>query len=314
MKKLLLIVFGFVILLVISNFIPVKHTDIIKVNGDYSGLAEKMRFPDNWKKWWLIPDGNDLVWSNEDLNQVPPPKSFKVADDKATFVINILNPVSFTVAEDREKKSTDYSFHIVPTTVEDSFHIVVQHKQNIFTWLTENPEKDLGYSIATAMKNFMENPTAYYGYPIEMTTTVDLNVITIKDTIIASAKTGRLQEMYGSLERFIRKNQLSQVQKRIAYYKPYQQDSLIIMTGIAVNKLPQSAGEIEAVQMPETRILMTRFRGPYYKIGEAYTSLENYVEDHKFQKIALPFERYLSDSFPKSDSMQVEIDIYYPIR
>lgn len=309
MKKALLIIFSIGILIITLFFIPVKRVETLSVKGDYSTLAQQLNDQRNWIKW-----SSSLQTENQKPELSSPANEGDWKYAGAGYYVKMNNPLSFTLAEKTEDEFPEYSFFITPTLKEDSFTITVQHRQHIASYLLENPENNNGFRIASRMKEYMENPGDFYGFPIEITTTTDLNVITLKDTIASGEKRSRLQEMYNVLDRFIQQSNLTQVQKRIAYFKPYKRDSLIVMTGIAVNELPKSNGEIEAVQMPEARILKCSYRGPYEKISEAYSALENYIKDRKLQKIALQFERYLNDSIPASDSSVVEIDVYYPIR
>lgn len=309
MKKVFLIILSIAILIIILFFIPVERVENLSVKGDYSTLAQQLNDHKNWMKWSA---------SLQTENQKPEAAfASKDSDWKyagSGYFVKMNNPLSFSLSEKADNESPEYAFFITPSLKEDNFTIVVHHRQHIASYLLENPENNTGFLIASRMKEYMENPGDFYGFPIEMATTIDLNVITIKDTIASGEKRQRLQEMYHALDRFMQHSNLTQVQKRIAYFKPYKNDSLIIMSGIAVNELPKSNGEIEAVQMPEARILKCRYRGTYEKISAAYSALEDYIKDHKLQKIALPFERYLNDSIPASDSSLVEIDVYYPIR
>lgn len=314
LKKISLLLLALAAIVIVLFYIPVKVANTVVVRGDYSTLAQQINDPEHWYRWNFDSGNRQNSRKNKSIINDNQKKRFHINIGDSNFLIEILSPVSFSMFKNGTPSNSGYSFKIVPTIKEDSFHLLVKHNENIFNFLFGSSEKSYGNELALNIKNFMENPSSFYGYPIEMTTTSDLKVITIRDTVALVHKWENLNEMYDKLEHFIIINHLQQVQKRIAYFKNYLSDSLVVMAGIAVDQLPKSSNTVEVVQMPEARILMGKFKGPYFRITEVYAALSNYAEDHKYQNIALPFERYLSDSTPLSDSSVVEIEVYYPIR
>jgi len=78
-------------------------------------------------------------------------------------------------------------------------------------------------------------------------------------------------------------------------------------------RVPEKNG-IKYLKMPPIgRMLVGEYDGDYHNIQLLYRSIERYMSDKHLRKVALPYEKYLSDPQSPTDSLHMRMEIYYPI-
>jgi effector-binding domain-containing protein len=61
------------------------------------------------------------------------------------------------------------------------------------------------------------------------------------------------------------------------------------------------------------RMLVGKFEGDYKNIKLLYNSVERYIADKHLKKVAMPYEKYLTDPHTPQDSLRMKVEVYFPI-
>jgi effector-binding domain-containing protein len=89
---------------------------------------------------------------------------------------------------------------------------------------------------------------------------------------------------------------------------------LELILGIPVNKFVKSSEDVKCVHIPKGRMLTGEYEGRFGERQKIYETFGKYARDHYLENVGAPFETYLNNKLPVSDSDIVHFKLYYPIR
>jgi effector-binding domain-containing protein len=90
-------------------------------------------------------------------------------------------------------------------------------------------------------------------------------------------------------------------------------DSAQIKVGIFINKKVESEKEIKYNRMPKGgTFYIAGFKGTFNERQRVYKGLHQYFTNHLYQTALLPFETYLDNKLPTSDTARVNIEVIFP--
>lgn len=84
--------------------------------------------------------------------------------------------------------------------------------------------------------------------------------------------------------------------------------------GIPVASAKTGKGRIGVEQIPEQKVVMARYFGPYDKTEKVYRILDQYVKENGLTEAGGPWEVYVTDPVQEKDPMKVETDILFPVK
>jgi effector-binding domain-containing protein len=299
---------------VITFFIPVNQSNEIHVEANFFNVLEQLNYPFNWTKWQpslqqvFYKDSVNGRIKNDTLHS-----AFSIEIPGHIFYVKKVTPLTFAVQEKTPDNLSVYAITVVSTTLPNRTNVVTTRRISLFNYIFGNNKRNAAAVTANNLKAFLESPTAYYGFPLRIENVVDTNVVVTKKIVATREQQQQLQGMYYNLSAFIQQHHLIAMQPKIASLKIISNDSTEIMAGIPVNKTAPSSADIQCVKMPKGRMLVGEYGGIYNKRAGLTNAMEKYIHDHTMVSVAVPYEKYLNDSIPATDTSIVKLKMYYPV-
>ena len=295
-----------------SLFITVEKSREITIEANFFNVLEEINSPANWQKWH----------STLKKDYAKNPARYEVLKDSAAhefsiktpdhdFTIQTPNPLTFEIREDSGNSTSNYSIQILSTRLPHYTHLITTTRVSLLNFFLQ--QNNNAFTTAGDLKSFMQNPDSYYGYDIIKEKTIDTIVVVKKTVALKKNRHRELTSVYKSLASFIKANDLTIMQPKIASFRSISKDSVEIRAGIPVNRAVPGNENIMCLKMPKGFILVGQYSGPYNKRSTLKQAMEKYVQNHSLDVIALPYEKYLNDEVPKSDTDVVTIKMCYPI-
>ena len=202
---------------------------------------------------------------------------------------------------------------IIPGTT--STAVVSDTKTTMINTLFANDRQhEIANEICKNLKEFMETPGLYYGFPIHVRGVIDSNVAVLKKTVAVNEKFSILPRLLEDLKRYASTNKLTVMQPPMLQFDQFGKDSLNIVMMLAVNKPGPNENSIRCGKMPARgRMLVGRFEGKFIDRTQLNGALDKYIVDKNLESIVSSYEKYFSYPLPEHDSSEVDLEIYYPI-
>ncbi len=322
MKKTVLAIIVIVLLfLIISYFIPVRKLNEIIVPNSYTNIIKATVLPRNWIKWnddvkeaWQ-KDSSNCHFSVDSENNIStidlPGQQFRIIQN---------NFLLYQLAEIKNSHRSDFSMLL---TIHVGSH---KGSSGLNTLLTYGRMSRLLYQIfpfmddsvfesktIASLKSYLENPSRFYGFPIEMKLATD-SIFLTKTTLLKKTELfKKMPAIFNELDSFARTKKIANPFNKNISFKYLDHDSVSLYTGVNIDKKIQDDYLISCQELPTGQIMAVgHFEGHFSNRPELYKVMDQFLSDHQFIKSGVPFEKYLSP-LPKSDSAMIKIELYYPL-
>jgi hypothetical protein len=316
MKKVFVIIATILVLiLVIAHFIPSYSQKEILVISPIMHPAQELNSPAEWQRWnpvvkkYCLKNPSACPLNNNRIQT-----SFVIQAGQNSFAV-VARGVSYDITETNNGAAKLYNYTLVPSIHNDSTMLVVTVKTNMLSSFLSFGKKD-AFVYADSLKSFIETPSAYYGFPIQLSPVIDSNVITTHKVVLNKNPAGELKFLYKSLDSFIEVNHLKTVQPHIAHFQPKGNDSVDVMVGVPVDRMPvndNARNGISFMKMPvQGHIVIGYYKGKYKDRIYLYRSMDRYFNDKLLKPAAVNYEKYLNNNIPENDSSMVEINLCAP--
>lgn len=310
MKKIIVLISSVLILLAIY-FIPVTQQKTILIKSSFFNVYNELAKPANWEKW------------RQDLNKVYLADSNKISIKKkpGMFTINYAGQelnvkwggALFNINEHENDKSVAYSYLVEPDKVLDKTLITIYKNTNALSYLIRKfSPVSFSDTHIDDLKNFMETDSLYYGCKIFKTKVPENNLIVIRKVVLAKNKFTEAANSLATLRQYVKTNGIKQTQPVIAQFLPKGTDSAQVNVGLFINKQVSSDKVISFTRMPKGGPLyVAKFRGKFNDRQKAYAGLHQYFTEHLYQSVILPFETYIDDRLPVTDTDKINIQVNF---
>lgn len=308
-KKLLLLIF--ILALLASCFIPVTQKENLTIKTPFLNLYSFLVKPEQWEKW------------RPELRQQFYADSAKIAVQKKTPAFAIKynqlrldvspNGNFFDIDETDGSSTTEYGYALYPDKKPKSTIVTVYRPTNIIGYLFGKLRKEpfAGTHIGQ-LKNFIETDSLYYGFKIVKMGVPGSFLIVTQNTVKREACFEEAAALINKLRQFADVQKVKKIQPLIAQFTPAGKDSLLVKVGFYIDKEVKPGDGVEFNRMPRGGPLYTAvFSGKFEKRQRAYDALNQYYTDHSYQSAILPFEMYLDDRLPTSDTSKVLVRINF---
>ena len=307
MKKKVILFIPLLIIL-IACFIPVTEEETIPVKDSFFNVYRVLANPAKWKEW------------RPDLRKISPADTGKIAikKDSGAFSINYpdielnvkFKDGVFDVDDHSNGEHLSYSYFAVPSKARDTALITVDKRISAINYLFH--KLTAATFIDTHiydLKKFMETDTLKYGCKIVKIHVPDANMITMTQVVLTKDRFIKSAAMLAQLQQFLQKHQLKQTQPLVAQFlRKNTTDSTQVRVGMSIDKETVSAGGVTFTRMPKGAPQYTaEFSGRFDRRLKVYAGLQQFFTDHLYQQAILPFESYLDNKLPASDTSKVHI-------
>lgn len=286
----------------------------ITVNASLFIVSRQITDLRNWQKWYPQVKGTDsaLIQYSGITTQV----NTTLQSGKHLYTVTRVNPEEINIKEQTGKKLTYHS--VIAISDQLGVHTRVQWVATLdfFSWLTEKihtPGKI--ENNLRSLKQYIETPLLYYGFPIEMQQITDTLLISKKDTVAPENAFVKLQQLFDNLYQYAHSYSIGTGSTKILGVFPIDANRVEVIANLPVvrHKAPENNGIIY-LEMPQGgKILTAMYTGPYGNIRKVHKSLQQYIRDKSLRKIALSYEKFFSDPLPANDSAIVKVQVCYPV-
>jgi effector-binding domain-containing protein len=310
MKKKVIVILLLVVVFA-ACFITVPQQKTISVKAPFLNVFIQLVNPDSWKKW------------RPDINTIPAADSDKIIirKDTVSFEINYgrkkLNVKSsgnlLEIKDNWGDKTLDYSYAIIPDKQQDKTSIIVYKKVFVINYLIGKiSPASFDDTHINDLKKFMETDSLRYGFNIFKTKVPEDNLIEIKKEVLTKDQFTQAAKMLISLQLYVKKHNVKKTQPLIAQFLPMGKDSTQVNLGFYIDKKAIPENDIIFTTMPKGNTLYAiSYKGRFDERLKAYTAMRQYFRDHVYQMSILPFESYLDDKLPASDSDHVNVQLNF---
>jgi effector-binding domain-containing protein len=146
------------------------------------------------------------------------------------------------------------------------------------------------------------------------------SVLSVKDSAFNNIRLGeKLAMIYADkLDKCMKSNKIKPFGPPMAWYKT-QKAPFFFEAAIPVNKKPAKLPKgIVFKKIPQTRVIVAHFYGPYEETVQAYQFLKDWLKENKKTPAAAPYEIYVDDPLDENgnlkDPYKVQTDIVFPYR
>jgi effector-binding domain-containing protein len=313
MKRILIILL-LISAVIVIYFIPITQDQNVLIKTNFDNALSSLNKPDNWKKW--NSSIKNLHSKNEDQLSFASDSSFhhfKFANKKDSIIIETRNDLFYDVREYKNDNFSSYALEIIPSlNATNSITIRVIEKTPLLFYIFPFLNPDQGEKAAMDLKNYLEDVKAFYGYDMKIEKVVDTVFATEMITISKNDLFKTLPAEFEKIRSFIKRYSLTQTNFASVSYIP-KRDSIELILGIPVNKFVKTNSKIDCVNIPKGRMLTAIYEGKFGNRQDIYQAFKKYTKDKLLENVGAPFESYVNDRLPSSDSSIVKFKLYYPV-
>lgn len=294
-----------------SLFIPVSEQKTVSIDASIFNVYSVLLMPRNWENW--RPDLKKI--SGNDSTKI------SISKSKGSFVIRYsdleLNVRStggiFYIDDDFGKKTSSYSYVVVPDKDPTKTLVTVYKEISTLNYLAGKLRQvSFEETHIYDLKKFLETDSLRYGFLISKTKISDNDLVEIKKEVLTKDKFSQASRSFSALQHYVQANNAKQMQPVIAQFLPKGKDSTQVNVGMFIDKILKPGKDIMFVTMPKGGPLYSaNFRGRFNQRQKVYSGVQQYFNDHHYQSIILPFETYLDNKLPVSDTSTVNIRVNF---
>jgi len=308
-KKVILL--SLILVIFAAFFIQIPQQKTITIKGSFFNVYRVLVNPAKWEQW--RPDLRKAF--DADSNK------FSIKKDTGSFTIkyadlelNVKSGDSFIINEHSDNGNSSYSYVVMPDKTLNKTLITAYKKISAINYLI-GKFRPVSFSDThiTDLKNFMETDSLFYGCRILKTKVPESNLIVIDRLVLTKDKFSEAAKMLSTLQQYLKTHNVKQMQPLIAQFLTKGKDSAQLKVGIFINKKVNSENEITYNRMPKNgTFYVAGFRGRFNERQKVNLGLQQYFTDHLYQAALLPFETYLDNKLPASDTDRINIQVIFP--
>lgn len=306
------IIFAALLLIILASlFFPVSEQKTVPINASFFNIYSLLLAPTSWENW--RPDLKKIAGNDS--------TKFSIRKSKGSFVLQYsdleLSVRSagdiFYIDDDFGKKTSSYSYVVVPDKDPTKTLVTVYKETSALRYLAGKFGKvSFEETHIHDLKNFFETDSLHYGFSISKTKISDDNLIEIKKEVLTKNKFSQASASFSALQQYMQANHAKQMQPVIAQFLPKGKDSTQVNVGMYIDKAVKPGKDIRYVTMPKGGTLYSAtFRGRFNQRQKVYSGVRQYFSDHHYQTIILPFETYLDNKLPVSDTSTINIRVNF---
>ncbi len=297
-------------MIVVACFIPVTQQKAVSIKSPFLNIYRELVLPINWGKW-RSDIRQDFIADSSKINIKKDNTSFNIQYKNKE--LNVDFNENFFNIKDRWSNNTDYGYAIIPEKDLKKTSVIVVQKTILIRYLLSKFKSDtFAATHIDDLKKFMETDSLLYGYNIFKNRVPDSYLIEMKKEVLAKDKFTEAAKMLGTLQQYVKTHDVKKVQPLIAQFLPKGKDSTQINVGFYIDKEVKDENDVHFARMPKGGPLYSvKYSGEFDKRSKTYMALRQYFVDHLYQQAILPFESYLDDKLPASDTSKVNIQVNF---
>ncbi len=311
MKKWIIVAAILVLLFLTVSYLAIpEKVDVTKSVTAKANLAGVHRFltsEPNWVKWWpgtvshagsepVFESGGYRFKKNRVLYQ-----SFEMSITKGENTYNGLLNI-FLLGSD--------SITIKWTTT-------INNGKNPITKILNRNAEDVGRqieNILAAMQKYVSNEQNVYGINIRKEKVKVEYLITTKGQFESYPTTENVYDLINQLKKYVAQRNAKEEDFPMMHVSTPDRKHFDVQVAIPVDKnLPSTEKFVSKKMLKGGDILVAETTGEGSKADTAMKRMEQYVFDHRYTAIAIPFQSLVTNRLNETDSSKWVTKIYYPV-
>jgi effector-binding domain-containing protein len=279
---------------------------IDRVSSEFTNLR-------NWKNW--NPDLRSLDTANFDYSRIGFQANSILKAGLHQYTM-LKNSAAYILVKEQTGYSNVYhSIYAFSDSLGFSTHVIWIRALSPFQWIKETlfPQKKMEAGLIH-LKNFIEDPNQYYGFPISIVPVEDTLVLTSTTRVLKKDQIRTILMLNQRIRQQALADHLESNQALMTSINQIPGDSIQVTAGIPVNKTKPINKDFAYLHMPKGgRILTLNYNGTYAGLSAAYRAIDKYIADKRLHRIAISYEKFLSGPPEEHENRQMTIKLCNPI-
>jgi effector-binding domain-containing protein len=296
-----------------SFFIPVTQQKTIVIKSPFLRVFSLLTRPENWERW--RPDLSKNILADSSKIAIHKDSNFfSITYDPIKIDVK-LQGNTFAIDDKEGDKTASYSYEVVPVPDKRPGQtlVAVEKTTSAFKYLVGRFSADpFSDTHASDLKKFMETDSLLYGFRVFKTKVPETFLVVVQNKVLKNAEFTEAARLLATLQQYVKTHNVRKIQPLIAQFSPTQKDTVQVRVGFYIDKEIKSDKVVTFNRMPKGGPLYAvRFSGKFNKRQQAYNALSDYYADHLYQSAIQPFEMYLDNKLPVSDTSHVKIQVNF---
>ncbi|MBN9382611.1 MAG: hypothetical protein J0H74_17745 [Chitinophagaceae bacterium] len=167
--------------------------------------------------------------------------------------------------------------------------------------------------ILSRLRAFLEKKENVYGMKLHITMSKDSALVVTQWKSAVYPGTKDLYSVITKLRSYASSQQARETDPPMLHVRPNGNDGYEIMAAIPVNKRLKGSGDIFPRRFVPWKILVGEVKGGAYTAEQAMTQLRQYVEDHQYPAMALPFQALVTERDKEPDTSRWVTRVIVPV-
>lgn len=297
---------GIVGALIIIYFlpIPVTQTDSVAIQAPYEKTWGQISSLQQWRNWW--PDTVGINIMGDTVFNTP--RSSYYLRNKQTLHLVLEQPgipVYHVLTVIPGASNT-----LCTLQWEKISYLRRAVSDKISALFGSNPYAPA--QLLEQVKESMEDPVKYYGFPIRVEPVEDTFVLVKHGLATKATIPARVRELYGSLQQHLDSLHYTGRAEKMFHVDSLRGDTVEVMAGLSLAKPVEANAPFRLMTMPRAHIVVGEYEGNYRDIYRIHQAMVNYMKDHNIAPVAVVYEKMLSDPHTAQDSLRVRVKVYHP--
>lgn len=314
MNKKIILPLLLVALIAALFLIPVNQEKTVSVNAPFLNVYTTLFNAGKWLNWQgslrraVAADSAGISIQKQQGSFAIKYDSLRINTKEKETVLQ--------VNQEAGGKTSEYTYTIVPGEFDKkqgNTEVTVSREGSLFSYLKNLlVSSDFSDTHIDDIKPYFETDSLLYGFKIIKTGVPEANLIEASRTVLKKDKFATAAALLSDLQAYMSKNNVKQMQPLIAQFLRKGRDSSKVNVGFFIDKAVSSDQLVRFVRMPLGGALyVATYHGPFNKRQKVYSAVNQYFTDHLYQQAIVPFEMYLDNKLPKSDTSRVNIRVNY---
>jgi effector-binding domain-containing protein len=149
---------------------------------------------------------------------------------------------------------------------------------------------------------------------IELKKLESFEYASIREKVFFNDVSSRMSEMYQEVANFVAATTMQINGVPFAIYHEMKNDTIDLECGYPVSELILPEEPVQTGTFQPARCAMVEYFGNYDELEKTHTTIQQWIEKHRFRMAGPPIEKYLTGAATESDSEKWHTKIYYPVK
>lgn len=306
-----IISFAILAVIIAVSFVPVNQQKIFIIKSSFLNVYSSLDKPLKWEEW--VPYLRNAAENDSTKISIDSHKRhFKIRYDALNLDVKSAGNIFDIVQRFNGQKSV-YTLVVLPAGRMDTTQVIVTRRTTAISYiagLLQPPAFEETH--IPDLKKYMETDSLRYGCNIFKTKVPDGDLIETGESVPKTQAFATAASLLASLRQYMAQQKVTSEQPLLAQFLPRGKDSVRVNIGFFINQKIKPSATVKFAQMPKGAPLYAAYyTGAFNQKQKIYKDIHQYFIDRRLQSPVLPFEMYMDNKLPVSDTSRVHIRINF---